>query len=73
VIGISAVLQTIPPLALLGLLIPLFGIRKVPAIIALVVYALLPILRNTYTDIKEVDPSMKEAALEMGMNTPKRL
>ena len=48
IIGISAVLQTIPSLALLGLLIPLFGIGKVPAIIALVVYALLPILRNTY-------------------------
>lgn len=73
VIGISAVLQTIPSLALLGLLIPLFGIGKVPAIIALVVYALLPILRNTYTGIKEVDPSLKEAALAMGMNTPKRL
>lgn len=48
VIGASAVLQTIPSLALLGLLIPLFGIGKVPAIIALVAYALLPILRNTY-------------------------
>ncbi|HBT71479.1 MAG TPA: glycine/betaine ABC transporter permease, partial [Lysinibacillus sp.] len=73
IIGISAVLQTIPSLALLGLLIPLFGIGKVPAIIALVVYALLPILRNTYTGINEVDPSLKEAALAMGMNRPKRL
>ena len=44
VIGASAVLQTIPSLALLGLLIPLLGIGKVPAIIALVAYALLPIL-----------------------------
>lgn len=42
-IGITAVLQTIPSLALLGLLIPLFGIGRIPAIIALVVYALLPI------------------------------
>ena len=66
-------LQTIPSLALLGLLIPLFGIGKVPAIIALVVYALLPILRNTYTGINEVDPSLKEAALAMGMNRSKRL
>ncbi|PIC79288.1 glycine/betaine ABC transporter permease [Sporosarcina sp. P18a] len=73
VIGASAVLQTIPSLALLGLLIPLFGIGKIPAIIALVVYALLPILRNTYTGIKEVDPSLKEAATAMGMNTRKRL
>ncbi|MGE7688551.1 osmoprotectant update ABC transporter permease/substrate-binding subunit OpuFB [Lysinibacillus sp. NPDC097214] len=73
IIGMSAVLQTIPSLALLGLLIPLFGIGKVPAIIALVVYALLPILRNTYTGINEVDPSLKEAAMAMGMNTRKRL
>ena len=73
IIGISAVMQTIPSLALLGLMIPLFGIGKVPAIIALVIYALLPILRNTYTGIKEVDPSLIEAAMAMGMNTPKRL
>ncbi|MFB7156424.1 ABC transporter permease/substrate-binding protein [Lysinibacillus sp. NPDC056232] len=73
IIGMSAVLQTIPSLALLGLLIPLFGIGKVPAIIALVVYALLPILRNTFTGINEVDPSLKEAAMAMGMNTRKRL
>lgn len=73
VIGMSAVLQTIPSLALLGLLIPLVGIGKVPAIIALVAYALLPILRNTYTGINEVDPSLKEAATAMGMNTWKRL
>ncbi|WP_340084482.1 osmoprotectant update ABC transporter permease/substrate-binding subunit OpuFB [Siminovitchia sp. FSL H7-0308] len=68
IIGVTAVLQTIPSLALLGLLIPLFGIGKVPAIIALVAYALLPILRNTYTGIKEVDPSLIEAARAMGMN-----
>ncbi|MFS0646511.1 osmoprotectant update ABC transporter permease/substrate-binding subunit OpuFB [Siminovitchia sp. 179-K 8D1 HS] len=73
IIGASAVLQTIPSLALLGLLIPLFGIGKVPAIIALVAYALLPILRNTYTGIKEVDPSLTEAARAMGMNGRQRL
>ncbi|MDN4074212.1 osmoprotectant update ABC transporter permease/substrate-binding subunit OpuFB [Fictibacillus terranigra] len=73
VIGVTAVLQTIPSLALLGLLIPLFGIGKIPAIIALVVYALLPILRNTYTGIKEVDPSLIEAARAMGMDSRKRL
>jgi osmoprotectant transport system permease protein len=72
-IGITAILQTIPSLALLGLLIPLFGIGKVPAIIALVIYALLPILRNTYTGIKEVDPSLIEAARAMGMNRRQRL
>lgn len=73
IIGISAVLQTIPSLALLGLLIPLFGIGKVPAIIALIVYALLPIIRNTYTGIKEVDSSILEAACGMGMNRWQRL
>ncbi len=72
-IGVTAVLQTIPSLALLGLLIPLVGIGKVPAIVALVVYALLPILRNTYTGIKEVDPALVEAARAMGMNTWQRL
>ncbi|MBS4210098.1 osmoprotectant update ABC transporter permease/substrate-binding subunit OpuFB [Bacillus sp. FJAT-50079] len=73
VIGVTAVLQTIPSLALLGLLIPLLGIGKVPAIIALVAYALLPILRNTYTGIKEVDASLKEAARGMGMNNRQQL
>ncbi|MGP4040110.1 osmoprotectant update ABC transporter permease/substrate-binding subunit OpuFB [Gracilibacillus sp. D59] len=73
IIGVTAVLQTIPSLALLGLFIPLFGIGKVPAIIALIIYALLPILRNTYTGIKEVDHSLIEAATAMGMNTSKKL
>ncbi len=73
VIGASAVMQTIPSLALLGLLIPIVGIGKLPAIIALVLYALLPILRNTYTGIKEVDPSLREAAQAMGMTPLKQL
>ena len=73
VINIAAVLQTIPSLALLGLMIPIFGIGTVPAIIALVVYALLPILRNTYTGIKEVDPSLVEAAKGIGMKPCRRL
>lgn len=73
IIGITAVLQTIPSLALLGLLIPIVGIGKIPAVIALIVYALLPILRNTYTGIKEIDPSLIEAARAMGMNSRKRL
>ncbi len=73
ILGITAVIQTIPSLALLGLLIPLLGIGKIPAIIALVAYALLPILRNTYTGIKEVDPALKEAASAMGMKSAQRL
>jgi osmoprotectant transport system permease protein len=73
VMNIAAVLQTIPSLALLGLMIPLFGIGKIPAVIALVVYALLPILRNTYTGIDEVDPSLVEAAKGIGMKPGRRL
>lgn len=73
IINIAAIMQTIPSLALLGLMIPFFGIGRVPAIIALVIYAILPILRNTYTGIKEVDPSLKEAAQGIGMNTYRQL
>src|SRR5690625_1268043 len=73
VINIAAVMQTIPSLALLGLMIPLFGIGTVPAIIALVIYALLPILRNTYTGIDEVDESLVEAAEGIGMKPALRL
>lgn len=73
VINTAAVLQTIPSLALLGLMIPLFGIGKVPAVIALVIYALLPILRNTFTGIDEVDDSLVEAASGIGMKPMRRL
>ncbi|MFD1037872.1 ABC transporter permease/substrate-binding protein [Virgibacillus byunsanensis] len=73
IIGISAIMQTIPSLAVLAFLIPFFGIGTTPAIIALTAYGLLPILRNTYTGIKEVNPALKEAATGMGMNSFKRL
>lgn len=73
IIGITAVFQTIPSLALLGLLIPLVGIGTIPAIIALTIYALLPILRNIYTGIKEVDPNLIEAAKGLGMNNRRLL
>ncbi|HLR01511.1 MAG TPA: ABC transporter permease/substrate-binding protein [Virgibacillus sp.] len=73
IIGIAAVMQTIPSLAVLAFLIPIFGIGTKPAIVALTAYGLLPILRNTYTGIKEVNPSLKEAATGMGMNSFKRL
>ncbi|SDJ70093.1 ABC transporter permease/substrate-binding protein [Sediminibacillus albus] len=72
-IGITAILQTIPSLAVLAFLIPFLGIGKQPAIIALIAYGLLPILRNTYTGIKEVDPALREAATGMGMNSFRRL
>lgn len=67
VIGVASVIQTIPSLALLGFMIPLFGIGKEPALIALVMYALLPILRNTFLGISEVDPAAIEAGIGMGM------
>lgn len=66
-IGTVGVIQTIPSLALLGFMIPLLGIGKVPAMVALVLYALLPILRNTYIGISEVSPGSIEAGTGMGM------
>ncbi|WP_377891384.1 ABC transporter permease [Alkalihalobacillus sp. R86527] len=66
-IAISAIFQTVPSLALFGFLIPFLGIGSTTAIIALTVYALLPILRNTYTGITSVDQSSIEAGRGMGM------
>jgi osmoprotectant transport system permease protein len=63
-------MQTVPSLALFGFLIPLpflGGIGKHTAIVALVLYALLPILRNTLTGILNVDPAVRESAIAMGM------
>lgn len=68
VLGMAGILQTIPSIALLGFMIPVFGIGATPAIVALLIYALLPIIRNTYTGITEVDPAVTEAAKAMGMN-----
>ena len=73
VLGIAGILQTIPSIALLGFMIPAFGIGATPAIVALLIYALLPVIRNTYTGITEVDPMVIEAAKAMGMNRKQRL
>ncbi|WP_208559403.1 ABC transporter permease/substrate-binding protein [Marinilactibacillus kalidii] len=73
IIQVTAIFQTVPSLALLGLLIPLIGIGTVPAVIALVVYALLPILRNTYTGLAEINPALNEAADAMGMSRYRKL
>jgi osmoprotectant transport system permease protein len=73
VLGIVSVFQTIPSLALLGFMIPLFGIGPIPAIIAMVIYALLPILRNTYTGILDVDVALLEAGRGMGMTKSQML
>lgn len=69
VLGIAGVLQTIPSIALLGFMIPLLGIGALPAITALFLYALLPIIRNTYTGITGVDGAVTEAARGMGMTS----
>ncbi|PCR99861.1 ABC transporter permease/substrate-binding protein [Lactococcus fujiensis] len=73
VLQITGIFQTIPSLALLGLLIPIIGIGPLPAIVALVVYALFPIIQNTYTGLKQIDPSLTEAATAFGMNRRERL
>ena len=76
VLGIAGVVQTVPSLALFGFLIPLplvGGIGPRTAIVALVIYALLPILRNTYTGIQSVDPAILEAADGVGMTRRQRL
>ncbi len=67
VLGFAGIIQTIPSIALLGFLIPILGIGAKPAIFALFLYALLPIIRNAYTGITEVDPVITEAAKAMGM------
>lgn len=69
VLAIAGILQTVPSIALLGFMIPLLGIGAKPAIIALFLYALLPIIRNTYTGITQVDAAITEAALAMGMTS----
>jgi osmoprotectant transport system permease protein len=70
ILGIANILQTIPSLALFGLLIPvpiIGGIGVIPAIVALTLYSFLPIIRNTYTGITGVDPAIREAGKGMGM------
>lgn len=70
---VAGILQTIPSLALLGLFIPLLGIGKVPAIVALVIYGLFPILQNTITGLQSIDPLLQEAADAFGMNRWEKL
>jgi len=69
VLGLAGILQTIPSIALLGFMIPLLGIGAKPAIIALMLYAFLPIIRNTYTGIIGVNAAVTDAAKGMGMSS----
>jgi osmoprotectant transport system permease protein len=75
ILAFANVMQTIPSLALFGFLIPvplIGGIGKRTAIVALILYALLPILRNTLVGIQSIDPAVRESAVAMGM-TPRQL
>lgn len=76
VLGFANIMQTVPSLALFGLLIPIpfiGGIGARTAIIALALYALLPVIRNTVTGITGIDPKLREAAIAMGMTDWQRL
>lgn len=70
---IAGLIQTVPSLALLALMIPLFGLGELPAIIALFLYSLLPIVRNTLTGIFSVDPLLKRVAAGMGLTPAQQL
>ena len=73
VLYLTGILQTIPSIALLALMIPFLGIGVVPAIVALFIYAILPILRNTIIGLYSVDPQLKKVATAMGLTEYKRL
>lgn len=73
IIGLAEIIQTIPSLALLALLMIVFGLGDLTMIVALVLYALLPIIRNTYTSLTELPPHIIDAARGMGMSRMQRL
>ena len=73
VVAIAGTFLTIPSLALFGLMIPIVGLGTKPALVALVMYALLPILRNAVVGLRGVDPAVIESAQGMGMNRVRRL
>ena len=67
VLATCQILMTIPSMAMLGFMVPIFGIGFTTGVIALILYCLLPIVRNTYTGIKEISPAIVESAIGMGM------
>ncbi len=73
VIYVSGLMQTIPSIALLALMIPLFGIGFWPAVVALFLYSLLPILRNTITALTHVDPTLVDVSTALGLSERERL
>lgn len=70
---ITGLLQTIPSIALLAIMIPVFGIGMTPAVVALFLYALLPIVRNTVTGLNGIDPTLIQVADSLGMNRYQKL
>jgi len=73
ILGVTGVLQTIPSLALLVVMIPLFGIGAPTAIVALVLYSLLPIVRNTHAGLRGIAEPLRESALALGLSPRARL
>ena len=73
VLAIVSIIQTLPSLALLVLMIPFFGIGTVPAIVALFLYSLLPIVRNTYSGLHDIPSDLKESAEALGLSPFARL
>lgn len=72
-LAVTGIFLTIPSFALFGLLIPFLGLGAAPAVVALVMYGLLPIVRNTITGLRSVDPAVVESAQGMGMGRYRRL
>jgi osmoprotectant transport system permease protein len=73
ILALVAVIYTIPSLALLVFMIPLFGIGTLPAIIALFLYGLLPIVRNTHAGLSGIAPALRESAIVLGLSPSARL
>ena len=73
VLQVAGIFQTIPSMALLGLFIPIMGIGTLPALTALVIYAIFPILQNTITGLQGIEPSLEEAGVAFGMTKWERL
>ena len=73
ILGVANIIQAVPSLALLGLSIPLLGIGELPSVVMVVIYSLLPIIKNTYTGLENIDPLTLEAARGIGLTKPQRL
>ena len=73
ILGLANIIQAIPSLALLGLSIPLLGIGEVPSVVMVIIYSLLPIIKNTFIGLNNIDPLTMEAARGIGLTKTQRL